>query len=165
MSVVISLVSLLPLVTSHIHPHARSNKKSGTAEDIQSHLELELETFNFDSIKNMTEEERDYHYFRLHDFDKNDLLDGLEVLKAMSHSHAKNNKDEEDPDQLEESSFDDMVVMIDKVNEYNIHRISNNICTLYCQVLEKDDVNKDGFLSYSEFVAGRRREEKDLNDH
>ena len=117
MSVVISLVSLLPLVTSHIHPHARSNKKSGTAEDIQSHLELELETFNFDSIKNMTEEERDYHYFRLHDFDKNDLLDGLEVLKAMSHTHAKNNKDEEDPDQLEESSFDDMVVMIDKVNE------------------------------------------------
>ena len=96
MSVVISLVSLLPLVTPHIHPHARSNKKSGTAEDIQSHLELELETFNFDSIKNMTEEERDYHYFRLHDFDKNDLLDGLEVLKAMSHSHAKNNKDEED---------------------------------------------------------------------
>ena len=121
MSLVISMVSLVPLVTAHIHPHARSAKKSGTAEDIQSHLELELESFNFDSIKNMTEEERDYHYFRLHDFDKNDLLDGLEVLKAMSHTHAKDNKD--DPDQLEESSFDDMVVMIDKVNEYNIEYV------------------------------------------
>ena len=30
----------------------------------------------------MTEEERDYHYFRLHDYDQNDKLDGQEILKV-----------------------------------------------------------------------------------
>merc|ERR1711874_378375 len=136
-----SLTSLLALVNSHIHPHARSAKKMETPEEARNHLELELESFNFTSVENMTHEERDFHYFRLHDFDKNDLLDGLEVLKAMSHSHAKIMKEEADID----SSFDEMVGMIDKV-------------------LERDDANKDGFLSYSEFVAGRRREESDYDN-
>ena len=27
----------------------------------------------------MTEEERDFHYFTVHDYDKNNFLDGLEV--------------------------------------------------------------------------------------
>ena len=166
MSVVtsLSLLTLLPLVTSHIHPHARSAKKSESAEEVKNHLELELESFNSDSLEKMTEEERDYHYFRLHDFDKNDLLDGLEVLKAMSHTHGTNSKGEIPPEEhLEGTSFDDMVVMIDKVDIDNIQNLNN--CNPYVQVLEKDDVNKDGFLSYSEFVAGRRREEKLQNDN
>ena len=68
-------------------------------------------------MENMTEEERDFHYFRLHDFDKNDLLDGLEVLKALSHSHAQIIKEEADTEEkhLLENSFDEMVEMIDKV--------------------------------------------------
>ena len=33
------------------------------------------------------------------------------------------------------------------------------------QVLEEDDLNKDGFLSYSEFVAGRRRSLKEENSN
>ena len=113
----LSLTSLLALVNSHIHPHARSAKKMETPEEAKNHLELELESFNFDSVENMTEEERDYHYFRLHDFDKNDLLDGLEVLKAMSHTHTKMNKEDDvnQEESLEESSFEEMVDMIDKV--------------------------------------------------
>ena len=116
-AVVLLLTSLsaLSLVTSHIHPHARSGKKVETAETNHLREELELESFNFTSVENMTVEERDFHYFRLHDFDKNDLLDGLEVLKALSHSHAKIIKEEAEKKNLFESSFDEMVEMIDKV--------------------------------------------------
>ena len=32
-------------------------------------------------MENMTEEERDFHYFTVHDYDKNNFLDGLEVKK------------------------------------------------------------------------------------
>ena len=32
------------------------------------------------AVENMTEEERDFHYFTVHDYDKNNFLDGLEVL-------------------------------------------------------------------------------------
>ena len=114
---VLLLASLFTLVTSHIHPHARSGKKVETAETDHLREELELESFNFTSVENMTEEERDFHYFRLHDFDKNDLLDGLEVLKALSHSHAQIIKEEADTEEkhLLENSFDEMVEMIDKV--------------------------------------------------
>ena len=58
----------------------------------------------------MTEEERDFHYFRLHDFDQNNLLDGLEVFKALVHEHGSGEGGEE-PKQ----NFDDIVEMIDKV--------------------------------------------------
>merc|ERR1711874_764203 len=131
-----SLTSLLALVNSHIHPHARSAKKMETPEEARNHLELELESFNFDSVENMTEEERDFHYFRLHDFDQNDLLDGLEVFKALVHeSHSSEGAGSEQGGGVQKQYFDDIVEMIDKV-------------------LEQDDANKDGFLSYSEFVAG-----------
>ena len=114
--VVLVLTSLSAQVLAHIHPHARSGsgKKVETAESDHLREELELESFNFTSVENMTQEERDFHYFRLHDFDKNDLLDGLEVLKAMSHSHGKIIEEEAD------SSFDDMVEMIDKVSAVKI---------------------------------------------
>ena len=118
MSVVVLLLSsLFTLATSHIHPHARTGKKVETAETDHLREELELESFNFTAVENMTEEEIDFHYFRLHDFDKNNLLDGLEVLKALSHSHAKIIKEEAEIEEKRvlESSFDEMVEMIDKV--------------------------------------------------
>merc|ERR1719166_492204 len=94
---VLLLTSLSARVTSHIHPHARSGSGKKVERVETNHLreELELESFNFTSVENMTEEERDFHYFRLHDFDKNDLLDGLEVLKALSHTHNTINKEED----------------------------------------------------------------------
>ena len=37
------------------------------------------------AVENMTEEERDFHYFTVHDYDKNNFLDGLEVaLSSIS---------------------------------------------------------------------------------
>ena len=117
LSVVLPLLSFLSPVSPHIHPHARSAKKMESSAEVKNHLELELESFNFASVENMTEEERDFHYFRLHDFDKNDLLDGLEVLKAMSHTHNSINKEEDakEEESSEEITFEEMVEMIDKV--------------------------------------------------
>ena len=113
-------------------------------EEVKAHITEELEEFSAHDVDNMTEEERDYHYFRLHDFDKNNLLDGLEVFKALVHEHENSTVEEagSDEDGVNNNGsadrFDDIVEMIDKV-------------------LEEDDTNKDGFLSYSEFVAGRRK--------
>jgi len=35
----------------------------------------------------MTDRELQFHYFTMHDFDKNNMLDGLEIIKALTHSH------------------------------------------------------------------------------
>ena len=40
---------------------------------------------------------------------------------------------------------------------YNKWLIHDDIVEMIDKVLEEDDTNKDGFLSYSEFAAGRRR--------
>ena len=71
--------------------------------------------YNFLTV-NMTEEERDYHYFRLHDFDNNDLLDGLEVFKALIHEHEDGNNQDTGNDGVKKS-FDDIVEMIDQVRK------------------------------------------------
>ena len=134
----------------------RSDEKG--IEEEKAHLSEELEErFGDMDVENMTEEERDFHYFRLHDFDQNNLLDGLEVFKALVHEHEHGSEEGgEDGGREPKQNFDDIVEMIDKVST-----VCGSKGDLYMksafQVLEQDDANKDGFLSYSEFAAGRRR--------
>ena len=138
-SLLTTMVVMIPLSSCHLHPHARTKRSEEAAEEVKAHISEELEEFSSVDVENMTEEERDYHYFRLHDFDKNNLLDGLEVFKALAHEHENETISEDSDDDLKSGGrFDDIVEMIDRV-------------------LEEDDTNKDGFLSYSEFAAGRRR--------
>ncbi|XP_011877062.1 PREDICTED: multiple coagulation factor deficiency protein 2 homolog isoform X3 [Vollenhovia emeryi] len=82
----------------------------------------------------MTEQEIEFHYFHIHDIDNNTKLDGLEILHALQHTLHEN--DEEDAIQ---SDIDWIVGLIDKV-------------------LEEDDLNKDGYLEYVEYVLGRKRD-------
>ena len=127
---------LLPLVLSHLHPHARFvfvhwwysiiNKRlfrtkradEKGIEEEKAHLSEELEErFGDLDVENMTEEERDFHYFRLHDFDQNDLLDGLEVFKALIHEHEHGSGEGgEGEGGQPKQNFDDIVEMIDKVH-------------------------------------------------
>ena len=45
---------------------------------------------NFDKPKEeMSEEELEFHYFKLHDYDSNNKLDGTEITKAITHFHGK----------------------------------------------------------------------------
>lgn len=46
---------------------------------LKMHLEIPLET------DNMTPLELAFHYFKLHDADKNQMLDGLELIQFIIH--------------------------------------------------------------------------------
>ena len=85
----------------------------------KEHLKEDLEErFTKEAVENMTDEEKDYHYFRLHDFDKNDMLDGLEVLKAVNHvieEDGSGQEPNENAEELKVKQFDLLVEMIDKV--------------------------------------------------
>ena len=35
----------------------------------------------------MTDEELQFHYFKLHDYDNNNMLDGIELVSAITHFH------------------------------------------------------------------------------
>ncbi|CAK5027413.1 unnamed protein product [Meloidogyne enterolobii] len=51
-------------------------------EHIKEHLEGKV-----DPTAHMTPEQLQFHYFNMHDLDKNGKLDGIELIKAISHYH------------------------------------------------------------------------------
>ena len=53
---------------------------------MQEHME------HIDTSK-MTEQELQFHYFKMHDTDGNNKLDGLELVKSLIHRHDEANHD------------------------------------------------------------------------
>jgi len=49
---------------------------------IKEHLEGKV-----DPTANMTPEQLQFHYFNMHDLDRNGRLDGIELIKAITHFH------------------------------------------------------------------------------
>ena len=79
----------------------------------------------------MSDEDLQFHYFKLHDYDHNNKLDGIELMRAMTHYH------EEEGDQRVAYTDEQMSGMID-------------------QILQEDDLNHDGYIDYPEFVASQK---------
>ncbi|XP_011505808.1 PREDICTED: multiple coagulation factor deficiency protein 2 homolog [Ceratosolen solmsi marchali] len=90
-------------------------------------------------ISKMSEQELEFHYFRLHDIDNNTKLDGLEMLHAIRHTLHDNDEDANEY-YLDDDDLYWIVELIDKV-------------------LEEDDLDNDGYLGYVEFVHSRKRDQ------
>jgi len=85
----------------------------------------------------MTEQELQFHYFKMHDTDGNNKLDGLELVKSLIHWHDEANHDPKSGQPKPEPKIfldEELQNMIDPI-------------------LESDDKNKDGFIDYPEFIA------------
>ena len=52
-----------------------------------SHIKEHLKDVVEKPKEEMTEEELEFHYFKLHDYDGNNKLDGTEITKAITHFH------------------------------------------------------------------------------
>ncbi|KAK4886099.1 hypothetical protein RN001_002370 [Aquatica leii] len=129
------------IIKHHVHYTPTRNKPEKITQDEEllhdkSHLEEHLEEVV--DISNMSDQELEFYYFQVHDSDKNSKLDGLEILQAIHHtSHDFEYTRGEIVDK--EEDFQYYVELIDRV-------------------LIEDDTDKDGFLSYPEYVAGRQKD-------
>ncbi|KAL9894786.1 uncharacterized protein ACN427_007535 isoform 1-T3 [Glossina fuscipes fuscipes] len=107
-------------------------------EHIQEHLQVPIDT------SKMSEAELQFHYFKMHDSDNNNKLDGCELIKSLIHWHEQGNKDAHahDPEQprVEEKIFTDeeLVVLIDPI-------------------LQMDDTSRDGYIDYPEFIKAQQK--------
>uniref|UniRef100_A0A1A9WNL4 EF-hand domain-containing protein n=1 Tax=Glossina brevipalpis TaxID=37001 RepID=A0A1A9WNL4_9MUSC len=107
-------------------------------EHIQEHLQVPIDT------SKMSEAELQFHYFKMHDSDNNNKLDGCELIKSLIHWHEQGNKEahHHDPNQprLEEKIFTDeeLVVLIDPI-------------------LQMDDTSRDGYIDYPEFIKAQQK--------
>uniref|UniRef100_A0A8C0S3J7 Multiple coagulation factor deficiency 2, ER cargo receptor complex subunit n=2 Tax=Canis lupus familiaris TaxID=9615 RepID=A0A8C0S3J7_CANLF len=75
----------------------------------------------------MSPQELQLHYFKMHDYDGNNLLDGLELSTAITHVHKEEGK------QAPPVSEAELINLIDGV-------------------LRDDDKNNDGYIDYAEFA-------------
>uniref|UniRef100_A0A1B6C618 EF-hand domain-containing protein n=1 Tax=Clastoptera arizonana TaxID=38151 RepID=A0A1B6C618_9HEMI len=112
----------------HGHHHVGEPQLLNTAnigqerEHIQEHLEVPIDT------SKMTEKELHYHYFTMHDADKNNKLDGCELIKSLIHWH-----DQEDP----------LKQYVSRSDEFLAETIDPLLASL--------DVNLDGYIDFVEF--------------
>ncbi|XP_076652157.1 multiple coagulation factor deficiency protein 2 homolog [Halictus rubicundus] len=98
-------------------------------------------------FSNMTEQEIEFHYFKVHDVDNNAKLDGLEILHAIQHTFHENKLSEAEhkglSDDGKQLNFeDDLPLIIDLIDK----------------VFKEDDLDNDGYLGYIEYVLGRQRD-------
>ncbi|BES93642.1 Hypothetical protein NTJ_06451 [Nesidiocoris tenuis] len=111
-----------------------------------THIQEDLgDTISEDNIRKMTPDELEFHYFKLHDFDNNTKLDGLEILQAIRHT-------------LEHEEHKIKGVMpVGEGSDFPADEFHHYI-DLIDQVLAEDDTDHDGYLSYVEYVVGRQRD-------
>ncbi|XP_068135821.1 multiple coagulation factor deficiency protein 2 isoform X2 [Hyperolius riggenbachi] len=107
------------------HTGARFDKQMVQDKD---HIMEHLEGVVNKPESEMSPQEIQLHYFKMHDYDGNSLLDGLELAVAIRHVH-KEEGNEHPPSISEE----ELVNLIDGV-------------------LKDDDKNNDGYIDYAEFA-------------
>nr|XP_017529555.1 multiple coagulation factor deficiency protein 2 homolog [Manis javanica] len=76
----------------------------------------------------MSPQELQLHYFKMHDYDGNNLLDSLELSTAITHVHEENGNEQPPP-----------------VREAELINLTDG-------VLRDDDKNNDGYIDYAEFA-------------
>uniref|UniRef100_A0A0B7A2T6 EF-hand domain-containing protein n=1 Tax=Arion vulgaris TaxID=1028688 RepID=A0A0B7A2T6_9EUPU len=109
------------------------------ADHILEHLQKVVSTKSKDQ---MTEEELEFHYFKLHDYDNNNKLDGVEIGKALTHFHDDSEEGEEQPDSKKVFADTEISNIVDSV-------------------IKENDENNDGYIEYIEF---KRRQATDKQD-
>ncbi|XP_067942229.1 cell growth regulator with EF hand domain protein 1-like [Watersipora subatra] len=114
-------------------------KQHATRDHVLEELQHQINTKQKDQ---MTDQELQFHYFKLHDFDNNNLLDGLEIVKALTHAHDEATK------QAHEDETADAPHIPPRQTEEELSRIIDD-------VLKDDDLNYDGYVSFYEFMAER----------
>ncbi|XP_069810601.1 multiple coagulation factor deficiency protein 2 [Dendropsophus ebraccatus] len=128
-----AVVVMSAAAEEHAHPkveeelHTRTHFDKNVVHDkdhIMEHLEGVVEQPEVE----MSPQELQLHYFKMHDYDGNNLLDGLELATAISHVHKEGGNDHS-----QGPSEQELINLID-------------------DVLRDDDINNDGYIDYAEFA-------------
>ncbi|XP_065201218.1 multiple coagulation factor deficiency protein 2 homolog isoform X2 [Planococcus citri] len=127
-----------------VHGHAHQDRKpvlhssniQHEKEHIQEHMEVPLDT------SKMSEQELQFHYFKMHDADNNNKLDGCELIKSLIHWHEQGH---ENP-QPQGGSAPQPKLFGDE-----------ELMQLIDPILKMDDTNQDGYIDYAEFVRAQQK--------
>ena len=105
------------------------------AEHVREHMEVPLD------VKDMSDQELQFHYFKMHDADGNNKLDGCELVKSLMHWHDEEETSPREPGDIPRDP--------DKV--FTDRELSDMIDP----ILMSDDKNQDGYIDYPEFILAQ----------
>ncbi|XP_063836160.1 multiple coagulation factor deficiency protein 2 homolog isoform X3 [Ostrinia nubilalis] len=120
-----------PQQASHGHAHHGDPQLLNPAniaherEHIQEHMDVPIDT------SKMSEQELQFHYFKMHDADNNNKLDGCELIKSLIHWHDEDGVKREVDVKYTDRSLEEIV-------EGSLAQV---------------DTNNDGYIDYAEFRA------------
>lgn len=121
-----------------LNPNNIQHEKQHIAE----HMDVPIDT------SKMSEQELQFHYFKMHDSDNNNKLDGCELIKSLIHWHDTKEGDHHEgeehhaePERTEAHPQDDETLQ-----------------SLIDPILELMDKDHDGFISYPEYRAAEAAE-------
>lgn len=133
----------------HGHPpggnRMRFQSEIHNADHILEHLQNVIKTKPKDQ---MSEEELEFHYFKMHDYDNNNKLDGVEIGKALTHFH-----DEVDEAASDHGPDSDQQGTKPPAKVFSDEEISNIVDV----VIRDNDEDNDGYVEYFEF---KRKQEQ-----
>ncbi|XP_013178940.1 PREDICTED: multiple coagulation factor deficiency protein 2 homolog isoform X1 [Papilio xuthus] len=111
-------------------------------DHIKEHMDVPIDT------SKMSEQELQFHYFKMHDADNNDKLDGCELIKSLIHWHEQGHKQQPQAGSppVGEKIFND-----------------DELVNLIDPILNMDDHNRDGFIDYPEFVRAQQKSQNKDN--
>ncbi|XP_055587495.1 putative mediator of RNA polymerase II transcription subunit 21 isoform X2 [Uranotaenia lowii] len=112
-----------------------TNNLQHEKQHIAEHMDVPIDT------SKMSEQELQFHYFKMHDSDNNNKLDGCELIKSLIHWHEESKNQE----QTGQPTHQDKIFSNDELS------------ALIDPILSSDDHNKDGFIDYPEFVRAQHK--------
>ncbi|XP_050404274.1 putative uncharacterized protein DDB_G0271606 [Patella vulgata] len=121
-------------------------------QHLKEHMQNEVNT-----DKQMTPEEMEFNYFRLHDTNQDSHLDGLEILAALSHMLPP-------PELTPQEASGKKKEEIDAIMQARQEAMFNNYVQIIDKVLMEDDKDQNGYLSYAEYQLARRRDEQRMRE-
>ncbi|XP_069119268.1 putative cyclin-dependent serine/threonine-protein kinase DDB_G0272797/DDB_G0274007 [Argopecten irradians] len=151
-----SLVLLLLCLTPIIRGHQSGGSVAVTdfhdpkiTQD-EAHLKEHLKD-QINTNRQMTPQEMEFHYFRLHDSNNDTKLDGLEILSALSHMVPMSKVS----DQEKAGKTEEQIQLMEQMRSEKAIKYFTDIID---KVLIQDDHDRDGYVSYPEYIKGRRRD-------
>ncbi|XP_076238550.1 lymphotoxin beta receptor inhibitor isoform X6 [Calliopsis andreniformis] len=120
----------------HNHEHSQQILNAANIAHEKAHIAEHMEV-PIDTSK-MTDQELQFHYFKMHDADNNNKLDGCELIKSLIHWHEQGNKETGGLNSGEKLFKDEELV------------------TLIDPILSMDDANNDGYIDYPEFIQAQK---------
>ncbi len=106
-----------------------------------SHIKHDLQGQINKPTEDMTPEEQNFYYFKLHDTNNDNRLDGLEVIAAFDHVHEEEYLHDDTPNNTQSERLAD-----------------EELTNLVDDILKDEDLDRDGFISYDEFKHALERE-------